>query len=194
MTDEPVLAFASAAEWKKWLKAHHAASSAVWLRMAKKGAPKSITYAEALDVALTWGWIDSQKRGLDESAFLQRFSRRTSKSPWSKINCAKVDALLASGAMQPPGLLEVDKAKADGRWERAYAGSRTAEVPPAFGVALAKNAKARRFFEALDAANRYAILFRLQSPGKPQTRVARIERFVAMCARGETLHPPRKKR
>jgi uncharacterized protein YdeI (YjbR/CyaY-like superfamily) len=188
-TEEPTLAFASPGEWNSWLASHHGEPTPVWLHLAKKGAPKSITYAEALDVALIWGWIDSQKRKHDDHAFAQRFSPRTAKSPWSKINCAKAEALIAAGKMKPSGLVEVERAKADGRWERAYAGQKTSTVPDDFTAALAKNARAKKFFEALDAANRFAILYRLQAAGKPQTRVDRITRFVAMCAKGETFHP-----
>jgi uncharacterized protein YdeI (YjbR/CyaY-like superfamily) len=188
---EPVLAFAHATDWHGWLASHHAASSGVLLRIAKKGAPKTITYAEALEVALAWGWIDSQKRALDATAWLQRFTPRTAKSPWSKINCAKAQALMAAGTMEPSGLAEVERAKRDGRWERAYDGARTSGVPADLAAALARNARARVFFEALDGANRYAILYRVQTAKKPQTRVERITRFVAMCARHETIHPKR---
>jgi len=192
--DEPLLAFASPEEWSAWLASHHTRPSAVWLRMAKKGAVKSITYAEALDVALSWGWIDSQKRKHDEHAFAQRFSPRTAKSPWSKINCAKAEALIAAGQMKPSGQVEVERARADGRWDRAYAGQKTSTVPDDFAAALAKNARAKKVFESLDATNRYAILYRLQAPGKPQTRADRITRFVAMCASGETFHPKKEKK
>ncbi len=192
--EELVLAMKSPADWEKWLSKNHDSVSAVMLIVAKKGAPKSITYAEALDGALVWGWIDSQKRALDDKAFLQRFGPRKAKSPWSKINCAKVEALIAAGRMKPPGLAEVERAKKDGRWDRAYSGARTAELPPELAAALAKNAKARAFYETLDSANRYAILFRIQTAVKPETRLARVEKFVAMCARHETIHPMVKKR
>ena len=193
-TEEPTLAFASPDEWNAWLASHHGKPTPVWLRLAKKGAVKSITYAEALDVALIWGWIDSQKRKHDDHAFAQRFSPRNSRSPWSKINCAKAEALIAAGKMKPSGLAEVERARADGRWDRAYAGQKTSTVPDDFAAALAKNARAKKFFEALDATNRYAILYRLQAAGKPQTRADRITRFVAMCAKGETFHPKKEKK
>jgi uncharacterized protein YdeI (YjbR/CyaY-like superfamily) len=193
-SEELTLAFASADEWNTWLASHHARPMPAWLRLAKKGAVKSLTYSEALDVALMWGWIDSQKRKHDEHAFAQRFSPRTAKSPWSKINCAKAEALISAGKMKPPGLREVERAKADGRWDRAYAGQKTSTVPDDFAAALTRNARARKFFEALDATNRYAILYRLQAAGKPQTRADRITRFVAMCARGETFHPRKEKK
>jgi uncharacterized protein YdeI (YjbR/CyaY-like superfamily) len=191
-SDEPILAFARAADWRAWLASHHDEPRAVLLRIDKSGA-KSITYAEALDIALAWGWIDSQKRALDESAWLQRFSPRSVKSPWSKINRQKAEGLIAAGIMQPPGLAEVARAKRDGRWERAYDGARAASVPPDLTAAFARNARARAFFEQLDGANRYAILYRVQAAGKPETRSERITRFVAMCARGETIHPAKKK-
>lgn len=161
------------------------------MRIPKKGLTPSLTYAEALDVALAWGWIDSQKFALDEHAWLQRFSPRKAKSPWSKINRAKAEALMASGAMKPPGLAEVERAKRDGRWERAYDGARTAEVPADLAAALARNARARAFFETLDPANRYAIVYRVQTAKKEETRAGRIARFVELCARSETIHPPR---
>ena len=192
--EEPVLTMKSPADWEKWLSKHRDSVSAVWLTIAKKGGPKSITYAEALDGALVWGWIDSQKRALDEKAFLQRFGPRKAKSPWSKINCAKVEALIAAGRMQPSGLAEVERAKKDGRWDRAYSGARTSEIPAELAAALAKNAQARAFYETLDSANRYAILFRVQTAVKPETRTARIEKFVSMCARHETIHPVARKK
>jgi uncharacterized protein YdeI (YjbR/CyaY-like superfamily) len=190
---EPILAFKRAADWHAWLAAHHDQPQAVLLRIAKTGA-KSITYPEALDIALAWGWIDSRKQALDESAWLQRFSPRTAKSPWSKINCQKAEGLIAAGTMQPLGLAEVERAKRDGRWERAYDGARAASMPPDLDAAFARNARARTFFEKLDGANRYAILYRVQAAKKPETRAARITRFVAMCARGETIHPRAKKK
>ncbi len=188
---EATLAFATARAFHDWLAKNHDRSDAVFLRLAKRGAAKSITYAEAVDVALAWGWIDSQKRALDDGAWLQRFSRRTPTSPWSKINCGKVDALIAAKKMHPPGLAEVERAKRDGRWERAYQSARTSEVPDDLAAAFAKNARARAFFDALDGANRYAILFRVHAAKKPETRADRIARFVRMCAAHETLHPTR---
>jgi len=187
----PVLSFATTAAWSKWLAAHHA-SRGVWLKIAKKAASSaSITYAQAIDVALAWGWIDGQKGKLDESWWLQRFTRRTAKSPWSKINRAKAEALIAAGAMEPQGLAEVERAKRDGRWERAYEGAAASNVPADLAAAFARNARALAFFEALDRANRYAILYRIQAAKKPETRAERIARFVAMCARGEAIHPKR---
>ncbi len=188
---ETILTFGRAAEWYAWLAAHHTERGGVLLRIPKGPGAKGITYAQALDAALAWGWIDSQKRALDATAWLQRFTPRTAKSPWSKINRARAEALLAAGKMAAPGVAEVERARSDGRWDRAYDGSRSAAVPDDLAAALARNAKARAFFEELDRANRYAILYRVQSAKKPETRAERIARFVTMCAKGETLHPPR---
>jgi len=189
---EPTLTFSNASDWDAWLAKHHDRSGAVLLRIPKRKG-SDLTYARALDAALSWGWIDSQKRALDASAWLQRFSPRTAKSPWSKINRARAEALIASGAMKQPGFDQVARARADGRWARAYEGSRTAEVPADLATALAQNPRARAFFDALDRANRYAILWRVQTAKKPETRARRIEQFVALCAAGKTLHPAREK-
>ncbi len=185
---EQILEFSEAAEWEGWLARHHDRSGAVLLRIPKRKG-SDLTYARALDAALAWGWIDSQKRGLNAAAWLQRFSPRAARSPWSKINRARAEALIAAGAMKPPGLAEVERARADGRWARAYDGARVAQVPADLADALARNARARTFFEALDRGNRYAILWRVQTAKKPETRARRIEQFVALCAAGKTLHP-----
>ena len=186
---EPILGFARADDWHGWLKANHARSRGVRLRIGKgAGATKDVSYAEAIDAALAWGWIDSRKQALDAGAWLQRFTPRTAKCPWSKINRAKAEALIAAGAMAAPGAAEVARAKADGRWARAYDGARTSEVPADLAAALARNKRARAFFAALDGANRYAILYRVHQAKKAETRAERIKRFVAMCARGERVH------
>jgi uncharacterized protein YdeI (YjbR/CyaY-like superfamily) len=193
--DLPVLTFATARAWSEWLQAHHASSRGLWLKIAKQGTgAASVTYAEALDRALAWGWIDGQKRTLDHVWWLQRFTRRTAKSPWSKINRAKAEALIAAGTMAVPGLAEVERAKRDGRWERAYDGSRSSKLPADLVAAFARNTRARKFFDTLDAANRYAILYRVQTAKKPETRAERITRFVALCTRHETIHPRRQTR
>lgn len=185
----PVISFAATGAWSKWLAAHHASSPGVWLKIAKTGASSaSITYAQAIEVALVWGWIDGQKGKLDEDWWLQRFTPRKAKSPWSKINRAKAEALIAKGIMEPPGLAEVERAKRDGRWERAYDGAASSSVPADLAAALARNARALAFFETLDGANRYAILYRVQTAKKPETRAERISRFVTMCAQHETIH------
>src|SRR4051812_4941640 len=190
--DLPVLSFATASAWSKWLATHHASSRGLWLKIAKKKpGSKSLTYSEAIDGALAWGWIDGQKAAFNESWWLQRFTPRTARSPWSKINRAKADRLIAAGTMAAPGLAEVERAKRDGRWERAYDGARSSNVPEDLAAAFARNARARVFFETLDGANRYAILYRVQTAKKPETRAERIRRFVALCARHETIHPRR---
>ena len=190
---ELILRFSEAAEWDAWLARNHDRSGAVLLRIPKRKG-SDLTYTRALDTALAWGWIDSQKRALDASAWLQRFSPRVAKSPWSKINRARAEGLIASGAMKPPGLVEVERARADGRWTRAYDSARAAQVPSDLASALAKNSRARTFFDALDRANRYAILWRVQTAKKPETRARRIEHFVALCASGQTLHPASRER
>ncbi|MBN9684421.1 MULTISPECIES: YdeI/OmpD-associated family protein [unclassified Corallococcus] len=185
----PVVPFASEKAWEKWLEKHHADSPGVWVKLAKleSGIP-SVTYAQALEVALCYGWIDGQKDAFDSEYWLQRFTPRKPRSRWSKINCGKVEALVASGRMKPAGLREVESARADGRWEAAYAGAKTIEVPEDLTLALEKNPKAKAFFTTLKSANRYAILFRLHDAKKPETRARRLEKFVAMLEAGETLH------
>jgi uncharacterized protein YdeI (YjbR/CyaY-like superfamily) len=190
---ESILAPPSAEKWNAWLRSNHARSAGIFLQIPKKNGRSRLTYATALDIALAWGWIDSQKRTLDDTAWLQRFTRRAPRSPWSKINRTKAEALIASGRMEPPGLAEVDRAKQDGRWERAYDGAKTSSVPSDLVEALAKNARARAFFENLDAANRFAILYRVTTAKLPETRAKRIATFVAMCAAHRTLHPARSK-
>jgi uncharacterized protein YdeI (YjbR/CyaY-like superfamily) len=159
------------------------------LKIAKKGAAEpSVTYAEALELALCFGWIDSQKRGFDEEHFLQRFTPRRPRGRWSKINREKCEALIESGSMRPAGLAEVEAAKSDGRWEAAYAGARAAEVPEDLQRELDARPRAAAFFAALDGANRYAILYRLDEAKKPETRERRLNKFVAMLERGEEIH------
>ena len=189
--EEPIVEVEDAAGWHAWLSAHHAHSRGVLLRIPKGGAPGALTYAQAVDVALAWGWIDGQKRALDASAWLQRFTPRTATSAWSKINRGKAEALLSAGKMQPAGLAEVERARKDGRWERAYDGARSAAVPEDLRAALARAPRARAFFESLDSANRYAILYRLQTAKTDRMRAERLAKFVTMCAKGETFHPPR---
>jgi uncharacterized protein YdeI (YjbR/CyaY-like superfamily) len=188
--DVPVVSFASADVFEKWLKAEHASSDGVWLKLAKKGASTtSISYADALEVALCYGWIDGQKDKLDDQHWLQRFTPRKSKSRWSKINRDKALALIDQGRMRSAGLREVERAKADGRWEVAYEGQRTATVPEDLQGALDKNKKAREFFATLDGRNRYAILYRVQDAKKAETRAQRIHNFVEMLSQHKTVHP-----
>jgi uncharacterized protein YdeI (YjbR/CyaY-like superfamily) len=190
----PAISVASVAAWRAWLRAHHAGSRGVFLRIPKAAAKSwpALTYAAALEEALAWGWIDGQKRAEGDDSWLQRFTPRAPRSGWSKINRAKAEALIAAGKMEAAGLAEVERAKRDGRWERAYAGARAAVVPTDLARALAEAPRARAFFEALDAANRYAILYRVETAKRPETRERRIRTFVEMCARGETLHPQRR--
>ncbi len=194
-TDDAIRVFTTQIAWAAWLEKNHRKSKGLWLRLAKKDSGlSSVTYGEALEVALCYGWIDGQKRGESEQAWLQRFLPRTAKSIWSKINRGKVGALIASGRMKAAGLEAVKHAKTDGRWEAAYDSPRGARVPEDFRAALAKSPRARRFFEGLDGANRYAVLFRIQTVKKAETRVRKIREFVEMLERNETIHEPRKRR
>lgn len=186
----PIVLFPDRDAFSGWLEEHHARSPGAWLRLAKKGAAlRSLTYAEAVEVALAWGWIDSQKRAHDDASWLQRFTPRGPKSLWSEINREKAQAMIERGEMFPPGLAEVERARADGRWDAAYAPASRAEVPEEFARALAKDRKAQAAFAALDGANRYAMLFRLKTAKKAETRTKLVARFVEMLARGETIHP-----
>lgn len=191
---DPIQAFASAAAWETWLAANHASASGLWLKMAKtaSGIP-GVTYAEAVDVALCWGWIDGQKDPFDAVWWLQRFTPRGPRSRWSQINREKAQRLIEAGAMQPPGLAEIERAKADGRWEAAYHSPKAAVPPEDLLAALAAEPGAEAFFATLNSANRYAILYRIQEAKRPETRARRIEQFVAMLARGESLIPGRPK-
>ena len=188
--DLEIVAFESAEAFEAWLGENHAVSPGVWLKLRKK-APGivALDYAQALDVALCYGWIDGQKAGFDDQWWLQRFTPRKPNSKWSKNNRDKVAALIEQGRMRPPGQAEIDRAKADGRWEAAYDGAKTATVPEDLAAALAANPAAAKFFETLDGQNRYAILYRVQDAKRAETRARRIEKFVAMLAQGEKLHP-----
>ena len=186
----PVLAFASQAAWREWLEAQHASSKGLWLKIAKKGSgADTVSYAEALDVALCYGWIDGQKDAFDARWWLQRFTPRGRRSKWSKINCAKATALIEAGRMRPAGLREVERAKADGRWEAAYDSPSNLTVPQDLADALEANPEAKAFFATLNRTNRYAILYRLHDAKRPGTRAQRIKKFVAMLGRGEALYP-----
>jgi uncharacterized protein YdeI (YjbR/CyaY-like superfamily) len=189
------LAFEDAAAFERWLDEHHGASDGIWLRFAKaaSGIP-SVTYKEVLPIALAYGWIDGQVKRIDEDWYMQRWTPRRARSIWSKRNRAMAEAMIASGEMKPAGLAEVERAKADGRWERAYDSPTTATVPDDLRAALDAAPGAAEFFAGLDSNNRYAILHRVQNAKKPETRARRIEQFAAMCARGETIHPARRAR
>jgi uncharacterized protein YdeI (YjbR/CyaY-like superfamily) len=187
---QPVIAFDSQAAFAAWLAEHHEASSGLWVKIAKKGSGHaSVSYAEALEVALCYGWIDGQKAGVDDEHWLQRFTPRTARSKWSRVNRDKAQELIERGAMKPAGLREVQAAKADGRWEAAYAGQRAATVPDDLQRELDANPRARAFFATLDSANRYAILYRIQDAKRPETRARRIAKFVAMLEAHEKVHP-----
>ena len=181
--------FRNAKAFESWLKRNHAQSDGVWLMIAKRGADApSVTYPEAVEIALCWGWIDGQKKGLDDQHFLQRFTPRRARSIWSKINVDKVAALIEAGRMQAPGYAQIEAAKADGRWDQAYDGARTSTVPDDLVAALDANPPAKAFFAAINASNRYAVLWRVQTAVKPETRAKRIAQLVEMLARGETVH------
>jgi uncharacterized protein YdeI (YjbR/CyaY-like superfamily) len=189
MTDAQ-LSFESAPAWENWLAENHEACEGVWLRIAKKDAGvRTVSYAEAIEAALCFGWIDGQKAPLDATHWLQRFTPRRARSKWSRINRDKAEALMAGGRMRAAGLREVERARADGRWDSAYEGQRTITVPPDLTAALADNAEALAFFETLNSANRYAVLYRIGAAKRPQTRAQRIAKFVAMLAAHETVHP-----
>ncbi|HEY5220330.1 MAG TPA: YdeI/OmpD-associated family protein [Gemmatimonadaceae bacterium] len=187
--DLPILLFKSTKAWAEWLDQHPDAPG-LWVRLAKKTASlASITYAEALDVALCYGWIDSQKQTHDEHSWRQKFTPRGDRSIWSRVNREKAEAFIADGTMRPAGLRAVNRARQNGRWDAAYDSHSRATVPADLQAALDRNAKAMKFFATVSSNNRYAILFRIQTAVKPETRARRIQEFVAMLAKSETLHP-----
>ena len=192
---QPELTVADARAWRRWLALNHADPTGVWLVLAKKGTtdPTSLTYDEALLEALCHGWIDGQVRRRDEATYLQRFTPRRARSPWSQRNVGLAERLAADGRMHSAGLAEIERAKADGRWERAYAGAAGAQIPDDLRVALDANAAACATFEALTSQNRYAVIYRIESLRRADSRARRIEEYVAMLARGETLHPQRRR-
>jgi uncharacterized protein YdeI (YjbR/CyaY-like superfamily) len=182
--------FATRRHWRAWLARHHEKSPGLWLKFAKKGSGvPSVVYAEALEEALCFGWIDGQLKSIDATYYAQRFTPRRPRSKWSKINCAKAAELIAQGRMEPAGLRQMEAAKADGRWDAAYDSPRNATVPDDFAKALARNARARKFFATLNAANRYAVLYRIHDAKRPATRQKRIAALVEMLAAGKTFHP-----
>ncbi len=190
MREAPTISLASQAAWEEWLDANHAESVGVWLQIAKKASGiETVTHAEALEVALCFGWIDGQRRALDRSHFLQKFTPRTRKSTWSRINRESAERLIAAGRMRPAGLAAIEAARADGRWEAAYEPQSTATVPDDLRRALDSRPRAAAFFASLDSRNRYAILYRLQDAKKPETRARRLKEFVTMLEEHRTLHP-----
>ena len=193
--DLPVKLFKSQDAWAKWLETNHAKSPGIWMRIAKKdGGLTSVNYAEALDVALCHGWIDGQKRPLDEASWLQRFTPRGARSMWSTINKGKAKTLIESGQMRPSGMAAIESAKADGRWDAAYGPSSTAEVPPELRAALDRSPKAKAFFETLRGANRYALIYRVHTAKKAETKAKRVADFIARLERGETIHQAAKEK
>lgn len=184
-----ILSFRSPAQFRKWLAANHRRSGGIWLRICKKGAEEcSVTYAEALDEALCFGWIDGQKQRHDDSSWLQKFTPRRPKSGWSKINTQHAQRLIQAGRMKLPGYAEIDAAKEDGRWTAAYDSPSKSTIPEDFLAALRKNKKASAFFETLNKANLYAIAYRLRAARKPETRQKRMEVILAMLAKRQPLH------
>jgi uncharacterized protein YdeI (YjbR/CyaY-like superfamily) len=188
-SDLPTLPFASQKKWADWLAKQHDKSAGVWLKLAKKDSGiASVTYDEALDVALCYGWIDGQKNGFDDKYWLQKFTPRGSKSIWSKINTLKAEKLIASGEMKSAGLKAIELAKQDGRWDAAYESQKNISVPDDFQSVLDKNKKAKAFFATLNSVNRYAILFRIHNAKKAETRVKRIQQFIEMLEKKEKIY------
>jgi uncharacterized protein YdeI (YjbR/CyaY-like superfamily) len=187
--DIPVALFDNQVQWRDWLEDNHQQAQGIWLKLAKKSSGVvSVSYAEALEEALCYGWIDSQKQGYDDNFWLQKFTPRGIKSIWSKVNVKSAEILIDSGRMKPAGLESVELAKHDGRWQAAYDSPATNTIPEDFQVALDKNPEAKRFFETLNKANTYAFCWRIQTAKKPETRKARIEKFIDMLSKNEKLH------
>lgn len=191
----PARLFSDKEAWAAWLKKNHRKAGGLWLQLAKKGSPlRSVSYGDALEIALCYGWIDGQKKGQSQDLWQQRFVPRSANSIWSKINREKALVLIGNGGMQQAGLEVVERAKKNGRWESAYDSQSRSVVPSDLQAALNANGTAQAFFDVLDSANRYAILFRLQTAKKPETRTKKIQQFVEMLARNEKIHEPRKPR
>lgn len=189
MPDLPIIPFASQQAWENWLEENHATSPGLWLKVAKKDSGhQSVTHLEALDVALCFGWIDGQRKKLDDQYFLQKFTPRRPKSVWSQVNREKVSQLIAQGKMREAGLKEIERAKADGRWDAAYASQSKIVIPDDLQAALDANPAAKAFFETLNSQNRYAILYRVTTAKKPETRQNRIQKFIAMLIAGEKIY------
>jgi uncharacterized protein YdeI (YjbR/CyaY-like superfamily) len=186
----PVVFFESPEAWERWLDENHASSAGAWVKIAKKGSGlATVAYPEVLELAIAYGWIDGQRKALDDRHFLQRFTPRKPRSRWSKINRETAGRLIASGRMKPAGQAEVERAKADGRWDAAYESQRTATIPEDLARALDENPKARELFERLGSQNRYAILYRVGDAKRPETRARRIAQFVQMLNEGKMPYP-----
>ncbi len=192
LTEIPVLGFPTKNAWEQWLRSNNGSSAGIWMRIGKgENNQLSVKYQEALDIALCYGWIDGQKQAYDETAWLQKFTPRQPQSIWSKRNRERTELLIRQGRMRKPGLAAIETAKRNGRWMSAYESQSNAPIPVELRKALDRNPKARKFFESLDSANRYSIIFRLRTATKEETRQRRLETFMEMLRRGETLHPPK---
>ena len=190
MADFPILPFPTPEAWDAWLAENHEGADGIWVKIAKKSTGiETVAYPEVLDVAISYGWIDGQRRALDETWFLQKFTPRRERSQWSRINRDKATRLIEEGRMKPAGMREVERAKADGRWDAAYEPQTTSAVPPDLQAELDADPRAREFFESLSSQNRYAILYRLQDAKRPETRARRLATFVQMLKERRTLHP-----
>lgn len=188
--DLSILLFETQTDWEAWLEENHATQPGVWMRLAKKGSGlKSVNYIEAVEAALCFGWIDGQAKGFDESSHIQRFTPRRPRSKWSKINRERAEALIATGRMRPAGMQAIEQAKQNGQWEAAYDPPSTAAPPSDFQAELDKDPEARAFFESLDSRNRFAILYRIQTAVKAETRARRIQKFILMLKNREKLYP-----
>jgi uncharacterized protein YdeI (YjbR/CyaY-like superfamily) len=188
--DTAILSFRTTRAWSSWLEKNHASSSGIWLKIARKGsAVKSISYDEALEGALCYGWIDGQKKGYNDEAWLQRFTPRGPRSIWSKVNREKAQALIDAGRMRPAGLQAVERARANGQWDAAYDSQKNIEVPEDLRKELDRRPAAMKFFQSLNSINRYAILHRIQTAKKPDTRLKRIKQYVEMLEKGEKIYP-----
>lgn len=189
LKDLPVHTFPDAALWDAWLSANYGLESGIWLKTAKKDSGvTTVSYAEAVEVALCWGWIDGMAKSLDATYYVQKYTPRRKRSLWSKVNIGKAEALIAAGRMRPPGLAAIEAAKADGRWEAAYDSMKEAVVPPDLAAALAADPATKAYFESLDGANRYAVLWRLMTARTSATRTGRLERLVTMLKERKTFH------
>jgi uncharacterized protein YdeI (YjbR/CyaY-like superfamily) len=188
--DLPVMLFEHKKDWEAWLDENHATSNGVWIRLAKKASGlQTVSYDEAVDMALCHGWIDSQKKAYDEGSSIQKFTPRGKRSIWSKINTEKAEKLIERGLMKPAGLKAIESAKQDGRWQAAYEASSKITVPEDFQQELDKSPQAKAFFATLNRQNRYAILFRIQTAKKPETRAKRIQQFIGMLEKNEKIYP-----
>ncbi|QQG50449.1 MAG: YdeI/OmpD-associated family protein [Candidatus Saccharibacteria bacterium] len=186
--DKSIL-FSTDKDWEIWLSQHHAQVDGVWMKVAKKGAEaKSIAIGDALDIALCYGWIDGQRRAYDDTYYLQKYTPRRPKSLWSKVNIAKVEALIAGGRMQKPGFEAIEAAKADGRWQAAYASQRTATMPPELEAALKRSPKAKAFYDTLNKTNKYAVIWRLLTAKTEKTKSARLQKMIDMLEDGKAFH------